>query len=99
MDFDLATDPEGATVTRLDTQAVLGTTPLHLSLLRQDAELTLRFSLAGHQDVDRVASLQKAFVLQVDLPEVVADKPKAEPSKKRPGKKVSNNATVDPFDN
>ncbi len=73
----LVTTPARATVIRLDTHEVLGVTPLEKRLARGDKPMRLRFELAGHQPLEREASLLSDQALELTLqPVVIKQKPR-----------------------
>ncbi len=98
--LEVASHPEGARVTRLDTNELLGITPLKLETDRLDKPLALRLELAGHQPMERQVALINNASLSVDLPaEAKAIDPvKPQPGKK-PKKKVTRDGQLDPFSN
>jgi serine/threonine-protein kinase len=75
--LSVVTTPAGASVSRLDTGAPLGVTPLKVQLPKADQPLRLRFELAGHQTLEREASLQSDQTLELSLkPGVIKQKPR-----------------------
>ncbi len=92
--LSVTTVPAGATVTRVDTGAVLGRAPFSLPLA-QGTALTLAFSLPGYDAERRDVNLSTNTTLTVDLRPTKKEEPKA--PKKTP-KKATVNGTVDPFD-
>ncbi|MDP1823587.1 MAG: serine/threonine-protein kinase [Archangium sp.] len=75
--LSIVTTPAGASVSRLDTGAALGVTPLKVQLPKADQPLRLRFELAGHQTLEREASLQSDQTLELSLkPIVIKQKPR-----------------------
>ena len=73
----LVTAPAGASVIRLDSGKALGVTPLALRLPKANQPLRLRFELAGHQGLEREASLVSDQALEFSLkPLVVKQKPR-----------------------
>ncbi len=92
--LEVNTVPSGAKVTRLDSNEVLGLTPLTVQLPAA-AALGLRFEHDGSQPVQRELSLMSNVVLTVDLPTL----PKQDaPKKKAEKKKVTHDGVVDPFE-
>jgi serine/threonine-protein kinase len=72
----LVTSPARAAVTRVDTGQSLGVTPLALRFPKSEKTLKLRFELAGHQRLEREASLQSDQALEFALQPVI---PKQKP--------------------
>ena len=98
--LEVASQPTGATVLRLDTHEALGVTPLKLEVARLDSPIGLRLELAGHQPTERQVLLANSASLSVDLqPEVKAPEPIKPVEKKQPKKKVTRDGQVDPFSN
>jgi hypothetical protein len=95
--LEVATTPAGATVTRIDTGAVLGRTPLTLPTSREGGPVTLAFALDGYEAQQREVNLSKSVQLSLDLRPTKKAEP-AKPAPKRSGKKASVNGTVNPFD-
>jgi serine/threonine protein kinase len=58
INLKISSTPAGATVTRLDSGAVLGVTPLAADLPREDHDLSLRLELPGFVPVERNLGLQ-----------------------------------------
>src|SRR5262249_15408417 len=50
----IASDPPGARVTRADSGAELGTTPLFRSFSRAERDVVLRLELPGHRPIERI---------------------------------------------
>ena len=74
--LSLITTPARATVIRLDTNSILGVTPLEQRLPR-GKPLRLRFELAGHQPLERETSLLSDQALELTLrPVVIKQKPR-----------------------
>ncbi|MBS1149626.1 MAG: Serine/threonine protein kinase [Myxococcaceae bacterium] len=65
--LEVASQPAGARVTRLDTQQLLGLTPLKLQTERLEAPLGLRLELAGHAPSERQVELATDVSLSVEL--------------------------------
>ena len=57
--LEVATHPAGAKVIRLDTNEVLGLTPLKLEVARLDGPVSLRLELLGHQTTERQVSCER----------------------------------------
>jgi serine/threonine-protein kinase len=95
--LEVATTPAGATVTRVDTGALLGRTPLKLPTSGDDGTVTLAFALDGYEAQQREVNLSKSVQLSLDLRPTKKAEP-VKPVPKRPGKKASVNGTVNPFD-
>jgi serine/threonine protein kinase len=63
----VVTLPPGATVTRTDTNALLGQTPLELRLPKSHEPTTLRITLAGYQPLTRVTTFDSNQRLEFAL--------------------------------
>ena len=66
--LEVATHPAGAKVTRLDSNQLLGVTPLKLQAEPATGPIGLRLELLGHQSVERQVTLTSNVSLSVDLP-------------------------------
>jgi serine/threonine-protein kinase len=102
--LELTSVPEGATVTRLDSQETLGTTPLSLEWPAGDSMLKVKFQLKGRQSVEKSLMLSSNVSMSVDLPVEQKSNPTAPDAAKKPkgGTKkgkgpVSREGTLDPF--
>lgn len=56
--------PDGATVTRTDTGAVLGETPCTLTVLRDGAEIPLHFEMEGYESADATVARTESSHVQ-----------------------------------
>ena len=74
--LSVITTPPRANVIRLDTGALIGITPLSLRLPKGETSLRLRVELAGHQPLEREASLQSDQALELVLQPVPKQKPR-----------------------
>ena len=101
--LDIATEPPGAKVTRLDTNVVLGVTPFKLEAARLEKPVGLRLELAGRQSVEREVTLASNVALSVDLPAELKPTEPVKPSDKKvkvqAPKKVTRDGQLDPFSN
>jgi hypothetical protein len=98
--LEVASQPPGAKVTRLDTNEVLGVTPLQFEAPRAETPVGLRLELAGRQTVEKQVTLARSVALSVDLPaEAKPEVPKPVEKKGKGGKKVTRDGVVDPFGN
>ncbi len=96
--LEVDTVPTGAKVIRVDSNELLGTTPL-AAQLAPVAALSLRFEREGSQSVQREVALSSNVVLTVDLPPLPKqDAPVSVPKKKAEKKKVTHDGVVDPFE-
>ena len=95
VNFELASVPPGAKVTRGDTGEEVGVTPCAFSLPRGDAPIAFAFELAGHERAVFELRPNRDFSIKPRLnPAKVAPSPK----KELPKAKVSDESTVNPFE-
>ncbi len=97
--LDVTSTPSGAKVTRADSNAALGITPLRVELAPVES-LKLAFALDGHQPETRDVHLSSNASLSIDLTPTLKQDAAAAPTKsKGPGgkKPVSRDGVVDPF--
>jgi hypothetical protein len=99
--LSITSSPSGATVTRVDTDEVLGVTPLTVSLPRSEQATDVRLTLEDHEPMVHHVSFEANASYVVQLSPV--PKPTLAPKKpavpKKPKAKTSNESTVDPFEN
>ncbi|MBL9038621.1 MAG: protein kinase [Archangium sp.] len=108
--LEVTSTPPGASVTRVDTNTVLGVTPLTVDVAPV-ALATLRLELPGYEATQREVVLASNASLSIDLsenvkaerpksPEAKGPKPDAAPAPKKPleKKKVTHDGLVNPFE-
>ena len=97
--LDLTSTPPGAKVTRADSNAELGVTPVRVEVDKAET-VTLTFTLDGHEPLSRPVSLAANASVSVDLTPTPKQDVHVAPVKvKGPGgkKPVSRDGVVDPF--
>ena len=87
----VTTQPAGALISRLDSGAALGRTPLEVRLPRTATPLPLRIELAGHQPLERTLLTDQSQRLEVALQAVVRKAPSAVVARKM------SNGVIDPY--
>jgi serine/threonine-protein kinase len=87
LSLQVSSQPRGARVERVDTGALLGTTPLHTEVPEGPGKLVLRLTAPGHAPVVRSVDAQGHVQLEVRLPprrrEPESPAPRTVPSRSR----------------
>jgi len=96
--LQVASEPVGAKVVRADTGATLGVTPLSLAVEAQATAVPLRVELDGYRPATQDVAFDGEPRLDVKLSRLEAPtKVATPPGKGKVKKKVSRDATMDPF--
>jgi serine/threonine-protein kinase len=98
VEVEVRSRPPGAQVTRRDTGELLGQTPVTLKLPRAESEVPLLLSLDGYEPLQRSVKPSRDMSMEVALAVLKkpARKPAGEPRRRK--ERVSDESTVDPFE-
>ena len=95
----ISSTPPGARITRLDTGAELGITPISTRLSRPGQPVPLRAELPGFATLERVVSLDADTAIDIQLSGVASGKARASKPVKKLTPRMTRDGTIDPFAN